>query len=933
MINLNNPDIIAITEVIPKAQLHPISEVILHIQGYNMFTNFTFNENNPGAKGIRGIAIYVKDCIQANEIFLTAPTIEHLWLSINLKGNDKLIFGCIYRSPSLNLASSTEDLSDLLRRATNTPHSHIVITGDFNYKGIDWDNWSPIDSPNSPSKAFIEGIQDCFLFQHVMEPTRYRHGQEPHILDLVLSNEEGMVTHLEYLPGLWKSDHVCLLFTLTCHKPPPPKQAPRPNYHRGNYEAISQGLNSEDWIALLVDKTFKDAWDSFEHKLSKLTKDNIPLSRKQNKKKNTYMTREALKLSKLKNDSWSKYTASSSEVDKLRFIILRNKLRSLTRKLRHDHEYQLAINIKLNPKAFWKYTNSRLKTRSKIADLTRQDGSIATTEEDKAELLNEFFSSVFTLEDKTNLPHMEDCCSGQQISDIFISSDTVGKKLAQLLPNKTPGPDGWHPRLLRETGAALTLPLYTLFQKSMDTGTLPPSWKTGHITPIHKKGKKSNANNYRPVSLTSVFSKLMESLIRDHIIDHMMTNGLFADEQHGFVPGRSCTTQLLTVLEEWTAYMEDGECIDAIYLDFKKAFDTVPHERLLTKLAAYGIKGKILNWIRNFLVGRSQRVMIGEGKSTWADVTSGIPQGSVLGPLLFVIFINDLPQVVQSTTKIFADDTKLYRPIRTHADTLILQQDISRLNDWATKWQMQFNESKCITLHIGAANPGSHYKMNNVTLESSRSERDLGIIIDSKLKFHQQTAAAVSKANQILGIIRRSFKCLDCNTLPLLFKTLVRPHLEYCNCVWGPLYLLDIHSVERAQRRATKLVKSIQHLQYPERLKQLNLPSLQFRRKRGDMIQVFKIINNIDRVNVRHFFQTVDNRTTRGHPHKLYKHHAKKDCRRKFFTLRIINTWNSLPTSVVTADTITTFKNRLDAHWKDIMYIIDPTCVQPSYSS
>ena len=173
----------------------------------------------------------------------------------------------------------------------------------------------------------------------------------------------------------------------------------------------------------------------------------------------------------------------------------------------------------------------------------------------------------------------------------------------------------------------------------------------------------------------------------------MMTNGLFADEQHGFVPGRSCTTQLLTVLEEWTVYMEDGECIDAIYLDFKKAFDTVPHERLLTKLAAYGIKGKILNWIRNFLVGRSQRVMIGEGKSTWAAVTSGIPQGSVLGPLLFVIFINDLPQVVQSTTKIFAYDTKLYRPIRTHADTLILQQDISRLNDWATKWQMQFNVS------------------------------------------------------------------------------------------------------------------------------------------------------------------------------------------------------------------------------------------------
>ena len=914
------PDVIAITEVIPKARLYPITAAMLQLTGYELFTNFELNKPNPGSSGSRGIAVYVKANIQANELPLAENSIEHLWLTVNLKHHDKLTLGCIYRSPSSNPATSTEEVCDLLRKVTDLSPSHLVVTGDFNYNDINWINWCISGSPNSPSTYFIDTLQDCYLYQHVTEPTRYRHDHSPHILDLILSNEEGMISELQYLPGLWKSDHVCLMFNLTLYATAAPASTPRPNYNRGNYQTICRGLNQVAWDSLLANKPLSEAWDVLERELTILTKENIPLTKSATKRKNIYMTQGAMKLKKTKNECWSRYVGTSSEVDRLRFNIVRNKLRSLTRKLRREHESQIAQKAKSNPKAFWKYVNSRLKTKSKINNLDRQDGTTATTDLDKAELLNDFFCSVFTIEDLSYLPPMNNTFNGQPLDTMNITEASVLQKLNRLLPNKSPGPDGWHPRLLKETSTALAKPLHMLLQKSLDSGELPPSWKEGHITPIHKKGSKRSAANFRPISLTSIFSKIMETQIRDCIVDHMMANDMFADEQHGFVPGRSCITQLLVVLEKWTATIEEGTSIDAIYLDFKKAFDSVPHERLLIKLAAYGVQGNLLNWIRQFLSGRKQRVVINGQKSTWANVTSGIPQGSVLGPVLFVIFINDLPSVIQSIARIFADDTKMFRSLKTPADALTLQEDISNLQKWSKTWQLSFNETKCKVLHLGPSNPNHNYIMNGITLESLEKEKDLGIIIDSKLKFHTHTAAVISKANQILAVIKKTFLSLDSTTLPMLYKSLVRPHLEYGNCIWGPHYVMDTKAVERVQRRATKLVKVIKELPYTERLKYLQIPSLYYRRKRGDMIQVYKILNNIDRVNPEQFFQILDNRTTRGHHLKIFKPFAARDCRRKFFSQRVIDDWNCLPTEVVSAETINSFKNRLDIYFQKELY-------------
>ena len=380
-------------------------------------------------------------------------------------------------------------------------------------------------------------------------------------------------------------------------------------------------------------------------------------------------------------------------------------------------------------------------------------------------------------------------------------------------------------------------------------------------------------------------------------------------------------TQLLCVIEDWTKWIDDGHNIDTIFLDFQKAFDSVPHQRLLSKLKAYGILGRYYTWIENFLTNRRQRVVVGDEKSEWETVRSGIPQGSVLGPLLFVIFINDLPDAVSSTIKIFADDTKMYRRINSDDDAKLLQSDIDKLYEWTKTWQLKFNAKKCKVMHQGYNNTKAQYEMEGLVLESVNKEKDLGVTIDNELKFHEHVSLAVSKANQILGIVKRTFTTLDKDILPLVYKSQVRPHLEYGNIIWHPRYISDIKKVENVQRRATKLIPGFQNKSYENRLKELNLYSMEYRRQRGDMIQVYKIINQMDRLDVSDFFQ-VRNRKTRGHSKKIFKPSIYKDVRKYSFSHRVIDDWNSLTEEIVTSQTLDRFKANLDKHWQSRWYKI-----------
>ncbi|CAM5109632.1 unnamed protein product [Eretmochelys imbricata] len=312
---------------------------------------------------------------------------------------------------------------------------------------------------------------------------------------------------------------------------------------------------------------------------------------------------------------------------------------------------------------------------------------------------------------------------------------------------------------------------------------------------------------------------------------------------------------------------DKGDPVDIVYLDFQKAFDKVSHQRLLCKLSCHGIRGKILSWIENWLKHREQRVGINCKFSEWRGVNSGVPQGSVLGPILFNLFINDLEKGVNSEVAKFADDTKLLKILKTKADCEELQKDLTKLSDWATKWQMKFNVDKCKVMHIGKNNPNYTYNMMGANLPMTNQERDLGVIVDSSLKTSTQCAAAVKKANMMLGIIKKVIENKMENILLPLYKSMVRPHPEYCIQMWSHLKK-DILALEKVQRRATKMIRGLEWVPYEERLKRLGLFSLEKRRLMGDMIEVYKIMSGVEKVNKEKLFTCSHNIRTRGHQMK-----------------------------------------------------------------
>jgi len=296
----------------------------------------------------------------------------------------------------------------------------------------------------------------------------------------------------------------------------------------------------------------------------------------------------------------------------------------------------------------------------------------------------------------------------------------------------------------------------------------------------------------RPISLTSIICKLLEGIIRDNIINHLKDNKLLSTKQFGFLKGRSTTLQLLKILDDWTEILESGDLIDVVYTDFQKAFDTVPHRRMLTKLEAYGINGNLLEWIRSFLTNRKQRVKIKGRTSSWSDVISGVPQGSVLGPILFVIYINDIIDNLNCDAYLYADDMKVYTRVSNDTDRARLQTDVDAVVEWTDKWLLKLNISKCKVVTIGRDTDSRQYPywiMQNNTLHAlatSTGERDLGVTVDSNLNFDMHIQEIVNKANKILGVIKRSFKYLDYTTLALLYKAMVRSHLEYAQ-MYGAL--------------------------------------------------------------------------------------------------------------------------------------------------
>ena len=578
-----------------------------------------------------------------------------------------------------------------------------------------------------------------------------------------------------------------------------------------------------------------------------------------------------------------------------------------------NFEKKLAKNIKQDSKSFYKYVRSKLTRKDKVGPLKDAAGKTVTDDKETAKILNDYFGSVFTKEDNSCLPVPKQLFRGDEedkLRNVKFTEATVIEALNNLKTDKSPGPDKLPPKFLYEVRHELSEALTMIFNESIKTGEVPRDWRDAEVVPLFKKGNRNEPSNYRPVSLTCIFGKVMEKLIKDQLLEHIYGNQIMNDSQHGFTKGRSCLTNLLDFFETVYEKLDRDRAVDIIYLDFAKAFDKVPHLRLSSKLEACGIEGNIHRWIKNWLFDRRQKVGIRGHYSDWIGVMSGVPQGSVLGPLLFLVYINDIDEGILSKLSKFADDTKLCREVKNEQDAKFLQADLQKLYQWSEDWQMLFNIDKCSIMHVGGKNREFKYEIGGKTLRSTEEERDLGVIVQRSMKPSRQCAEAAKKANKILGMISRNIVSRDREIILRLYKSLIRPHLEYCIQAWNPHLKKDIELLERVQHRATKMIKGLRELSYEERLERCRLTTLEKRRVRGDLIETYKLITGKVAVPYNRFFTMSGNQGRRGHEYKLFKPRVgrwKAHC----FSTRVVDTWNGLSKNVVSSISVNGFKEKL----------------------
>ena len=899
------PDIICICE----SWCHPdINNSFLSIPGYKVIEELR-KDRSDTERGIGGgLLVYVRDGLT---VFTSSDNnidfIQYCKFQVKLKS--EILNAClIYRSPNFSPANNDE-LNNLI---TSLP-KNCIIFGDFNYPNIDWNSYT---SSSSTCKTFLDIVITKDYNQIIDFPTHLK----GNILDLVLTDLPRDIISARCEGRLGKSDHSIIMIETNVTLNHSETSQKVPQWHKANFNQINSDLESFNWDLELRDLSAEEAWTLFTVKVNESVKKNVPFRIRRKASKPVWMNNKCLQAVRKKRRLWRTYKQSKAQQDFSAYKKQEKLVQKLCKTAKKSFEKKLASD-KGNTRKFYAYVNSKKNVKSSVGPLIHE-GVKTDDPKEMANILNKYFASVFVEEDTENLPTINEA-DVEPLEDIYFDEGKIKKKIEKLKDGSAPGPDGISVIFLKKTVNITSKILKIIFEKSFQTSSVPKDWKSANITAIFKnKGKKSDPSKYRQVSLTSIPGKLFESFVKDSIVNHLETNNLLNSSQHGFRPGRSCTTNLLEFLETVTKKIDEGKPMDLLYLDFTQAFDKVPRKRLIMKLKAHGIKGKALQWIIDWLSCRKQRVVLNGEVSDWEDSKSGVAQGSLLGPVCFTVYNNDIDEavVIIDIAKKFADDSKGAHAICGPNDQLVLQQSIDNLDEWCLKWGMSFNTSKCKIIHVGRNNPNYDYSMNGETLQTSDTEKDIGFNIHSSLKPSIHCNIIAKKAHTVLSLVSRNFHYRDKKTFVNLYCQHVRPILEYASPVWSPWLECDKKVVEDVQKRMVKMISGLNGQTYEEKLTEIGLQTLEYRREKADMVQVFKMLKGIDNVDYKNWFEIYGDTSSNIRPNtrlsneplNIIQKRCNGDIRKYFFSMRVVPTWNSLPTDVKNSGTVAVFKSNYD---------------------
>ena len=929
-IHTEKPDIVIVNETWLNEHIN--SNELVNEQYYRCFRSDRSTEDKQKycKKGGGGVIILSRQDIDITtrniNIQCTLPIVS---IEIKFKDNSKICLSTFYRYGYSDLAAYLE--AERYYRELCRKYRDVIIVGDLNLSTVrDWS--SPI-AENELENMYVDLFSDLGLTSMVNTRTH----KAGNILDLILTNRPDLVSGVSIEPDrLCSSDHYTVSFSIGKSKNrTKPVRKKILAYSKADWDNINRDIRNTYWPNILSGSDITENLNLFKSKLDIILRRWIPVAKFKSRGEPQWHDSEIREMSRVKYELKKRARETGSLEDKEihENYSARYKQKVLTKKKEFITSVDPCESDSVINKRFWSYIKSNSKC-SRIPDSVYYNNRYRTVASDKCELYNTFFCAQFSDRSSYDI----DIDHSQNLStDMLITPSDVYKILKKVKPSKAPGPDGINGHVLKNCCSTLGLPLAMLFNLSYLTGKLPQEWKDANVVPIHKKNDKANVENYRPISLTSLIMKIFEKCVRVKVFS--ICSDKITSCQHGFLPSKSCGTQMLEYTCDLSVNLNSKLQTDIVYFDFAKAFDSVNHDIILNKLKYFfGVDGRLLNFLMNYLKGRRQRVVIDGQFSTWQPVQSGVPQGSILGPLLFVLFINDIVDVISPDTRVllYADDMKVWRKINSPQDQAALQADITNLHQWSLRNKMKFHPSKCKVLRSTLkTNPLlTQYTMADTVLAVTENERDLGIIMNPRLLFNKHHHMIVSKSSQKLGLVKRNCSITQCTkSRKVLYLSLVRSLYEHCSPVWRPTNVSQVNKFDKIQKRAVKWIFNESYCRYSVheyfmKQKQLKILPIDFKFLLNDLVMFHKNFYNLSVVKLPYFIVTYDRTNADGTMFQRQTRnfndsdrlkvkctiHPRVNAFKNSFFYRVHLQWNELPLDLRMLGDPDNFKGRLEQH-------------------
>lgn len=820
-----------------------------------------------------------------------------------------VIIAVFYRPPDMSLSFTAEFRKILDEANMRFPNSVLIIFGDFNFPSVDWSSLS-VASNEIETNSFLQTCLDFSLTQLINSPTR-RSATSANILDLILTNHPDLCSNITILDGL--SDHA--IITGSINRPFISRKTTSKKircYARADFDAMNTQLSrfSDQFLNTYHSRSTEENWLIFKNTFINAIESCIPVLTIKNSCAVPWFTRALRRLNNKKKRLYRQADKNRASVSWLRYKECDKQYQSLLKSTRRNfYTHDLTSMISNNPRKFWRVINPKSYPDISILDHNGQ----TVPESECAQILNKSFASVFTCEDVSSLPITTGFIQGT-MPEIVITEGGILSLLNKLKISSTCDHMGINNTILKNTSLSIAPVLAALFTQSLSEGSVPHDWRIGKIAPFFKSGDRSSPLNYRPISLTSTICKIIEHIIHSQVIKYLEEHNTIFKFQHGFRKGYSCETQLAGFTNDLYTSVDSGFQVDAVFLDFSKAFDRVPHHRLLLKLSKCNLHPDVLAWIKDFLTSRLQFTFVNNHASAFAQVTSGVPQGSVLGPLLFLVYINDLPSSVSSRVRLFADDLVIYRTISSDTDRCSLQSDLDTINAWCLRWLMPLNLTKTKQMSFSGGTPHftTSYTISHNAIEVTNTYKYLGIHFRNDLKWHHHINVILASANRSLGLLRRNLKQAPSHVKRLAYVTLIRPKIEYASAIWDPHQAYLTNNLESLQNRAVRFIFSdYSTFSSVTALKQrAELDKLCVRRAYARLSLFHKIYFHPTLHS--DFFQPPSAIfPRRDHPNKVKRPLCHSSLYANSFLPNTISDWNDLPSHIATQTDITKFQELL----------------------